>query len=63
MLAIYRLALPRVYGYLLPRCGDTALAEDLTAETFLAAVAAASEPGRARGERWLADWRGPAQAR
>jgi len=44
VLAIYRLALPRVYGYLLPRCGDTALAEDLTAETFLAAVAAASEP-------------------
>jgi RNA polymerase sigma-70 factor, ECF subfamily len=44
VLAIYRRALPRVYGYLLPRCGDTALAEDLTAETFLAAVAAASEP-------------------
>ena len=44
MLAIYRLALPRVYGHLLPRCGDTALAEDLPAETFLAAVAAASAP-------------------
>jgi RNA polymerase sigma-70 factor, ECF subfamily len=45
VLAIYRRALPRVYGYLLPRCGDTALAEDLTAETFLAAVAAAAKPG------------------
>ncbi len=44
VLAIYRRALPRVYGYLRPRCGDTALAEDLTAETFLAAVAAAAAP-------------------
>jgi RNA polymerase sigma-70 factor (ECF subfamily) len=38
--AIYRRALPQVYGYLLPRCGAAAVAEDLTAETFLAAVAA-----------------------
>jgi RNA polymerase sigma-70 factor, ECF subfamily len=38
VLAIYRVALPRVYGYLLPRCGSAALAEDLTSETFLAAV-------------------------
>jgi len=44
VLAIYQRALPRVYGYLLPRCGDAALAEDLTAETFLAAVAAADRP-------------------
>jgi RNA polymerase sigma-70 factor (ECF subfamily) len=44
VLAIYHRALPRVYGYLLPRCGDAALAEDLTAETFLAAVAAADRP-------------------
>jgi RNA polymerase sigma-70 factor, ECF subfamily len=44
VLAIYGRALPRVYGYLLPRCGDSALAEDLTAETFLAAVAAADRP-------------------
>jgi RNA polymerase sigma-70 factor (ECF subfamily) len=29
-----------VYGYLLPRCGVPAVAEDLTAETFLAAVSA-----------------------
>src|SRR5438477_8941238 len=40
VVAIYRLALPRVYGYLLSRCGSTSLAEDLTSETFLAAVAA-----------------------
>src|SRR5579859_3570700 len=38
--AIYRRALPRVYGYLLPRCGSAAVAEDLTAETFVAAVEA-----------------------
>lgn len=38
--AIYPVALPQVYGYLLPRCGNVALAEDLTAETFMAAVAA-----------------------
>ena len=38
LLDLYDRALPQVYGYLLPRCGDRALAEDLTAETFLAAV-------------------------
>ncbi|HWC11888.1 MAG TPA: sigma-70 family RNA polymerase sigma factor [Acidimicrobiales bacterium] len=35
---LYDIALPHVYGYLLARCGTKALAEDLTAETFLAAV-------------------------
>ena len=38
LLALYDDALPQVYGYLLPRCGGAAVAEDLTAETFLAAV-------------------------
>jgi RNA polymerase sigma-70 factor (ECF subfamily) len=38
LLALYDQALPQVYGYLLSRCGQKALAEDLTAETFLAAV-------------------------
>lgn len=38
LLALYDTALPHVYGYLLARCGGVALAEDLTAETFLAAV-------------------------
>lgn len=34
---LYPDAVPVVYGYLKPRCGDFAIAEDLTAETFLAA--------------------------
>ena len=38
LVTIYHRALPQVYGYLLPRCGGVALAEDLTAETFMAAV-------------------------
>ena len=45
VVAIYRVALPQVYGYLLPRCGSVSLAEDLVSETFLAAVAA-SRQGR-----------------
>jgi RNA polymerase sigma-70 factor (ECF subfamily) len=40
LVAIYQVALPQVYGYLLLRCRDAAVAEDLTAETFMAAVAA-----------------------
>ena len=44
LLGLYDAALPQVYGYLLPRCGSRALAEDLTAESFLAAVAAARKP-------------------
>jgi len=38
LLALYDRAVPQVYGYLLSRCGDQAVAEDLTAETLLAAV-------------------------
>jgi RNA polymerase sigma-70 factor (ECF subfamily) len=38
LLELYDVALPHVYGYLLSRCGRVALAEDLTAETFLAAA-------------------------
>ena len=44
--AIYHRALPHVYGYLLSRCGDVSLAEDLAAETFMAAVAAAGRRPR-----------------
>ena len=44
MTAIYHRALPHVYGYLLPRCGNVSIAEDLVAETFLAAVATARQP-------------------
>ena len=38
LLDLYDRALPEVYGYLLPRCGSVATAEDVTSETFLAAV-------------------------
>jgi RNA polymerase sigma-70 factor, ECF subfamily len=40
LLAIYDRALPQVYGYLYDRCRDVPTAEDLTAETFVAAVRA-----------------------
>ena len=40
LLALYDAALPDVYGYLVRRCDGPTVAEDLTAETFLAAVAA-----------------------
>ena len=43
LLSLYDRALPEVYGYLLARCGHRALAEDLTADTFLAAVRAPGE--------------------
>ena len=45
LLATYEVALPQVYGYLLRRCGDRAVAEDLTSEVFLAAVAAGADVG------------------
>ncbi len=46
LLAVYDEALPIVYGYFVRRCPDRATAEDLTSETFLAAMDAArrSEP-------------------
>jgi RNA polymerase sigma-70 factor (ECF subfamily) len=44
LLELYDVALPEVYGYLLSRCGQRALAEDLTEETFLAALAACRRP-------------------
>jgi RNA polymerase sigma-70 factor (ECF subfamily) len=41
LLTLYDAALPQVYGYLLARCGgQVQVAQDLTAETFLAAVRA-----------------------
>jgi RNA polymerase sigma-70 factor, ECF subfamily len=40
LLALYDRSLPEVYGYLLARCGQVPVAQDLTAETFLAAVRA-----------------------
>ena len=44
LLDLYDEALPHVYGYLVSRCGNRALAEDLTAESFEAAVAALRKP-------------------
>ena len=41
LLELYDDALPVVYGYFVRRCGDQATAEDLTSETFLAAMDAA----------------------
>lgn len=45
LLGLYDEALPQVYGYLLARCGDRAVAEELSSETFLAAVSACRKPG------------------
>jgi RNA polymerase sigma-70 factor, ECF subfamily len=53
LLSLYDTALPEVYGYLLARCGQRALAEDLTAETFLAAVRAETEGGGPTTVPWL----------
>ena len=41
LLALYDEALPIVYGYFIRRCADRGAAEDLTSETFLAAMDAA----------------------
>ncbi len=47
-LAAFDRALPEVYGYLLHRCRERPLAEDLTSETLLAAVDAVAS-GRVNG--------------
>ena len=52
LLQLYDEALPHVYGYLVRRCDSTATAEDLTAETFLAAVSA-SQTGSEVNVPWL----------
>ena len=53
LLSLYDRALPEVYGYVLARCGARALAEDLTAETFLAAVRAEADGGGPTTVAWL----------
>lgn len=53
LLDLYDEALPEVYGYLLSRCGNRALAEELTSETFLGAVAGARKAGAPVGIGWL----------
>jgi RNA polymerase sigma-70 factor (ECF subfamily) len=47
LVELYDELLPEVYGYLLDRSGDRAVAEDLTSETFLAVVRAEARPDRA----------------
>lgn len=49
LLDLYDDALPSVYGYFVRRCSDRATAEDLTSETFLAAMDAARKWGE-RGD-------------
>jgi RNA polymerase sigma-70 factor (ECF subfamily) len=54
LLEVYDAALPHVHGYLLSRCRDRTLAQDLTAETFLAAVIAVrQQPVPAITTGWL----------
>jgi RNA polymerase sigma-70 factor (ECF subfamily) len=55
LLAVYDEALPHVYGYLLSRCGGhVAVAQDLTTQTFLAAVQAVRrDPGALPSRPWL----------
>jgi RNA polymerase sigma-70 factor (ECF subfamily) len=51
----YRRTVPRVYSYVLSRCGgDSSLAEDLTQQTFLAAIdQRAAFDGRSEIVTWL----------
>ncbi|MBV9253019.1 MAG: RNA polymerase sigma factor [Actinobacteria bacterium] len=51
--ALYDDGLEEVYGYLLHRCGDVSVAEDLTSETFLAAVAALRKEPAPLNVAWL----------
>ena len=54
LLALYDRALPAVYGYLVRRCDGRTTAEDLTAETFLAAVASVKKGAVTQvSEAWL----------
>ena len=52
LLQLYDEALPHVYGYLVRRCDNAATAEDLTADTFLAALTA-SQTGSEVNVPWL----------
>ncbi len=52
-----------MYGYFVRRCADRGTAEDLTSETFLAAMDAARKDAAAADDGALADRGGPAQAR
>lgn len=49
----YTATLPRVYGYLLARCGDASLAEELTQSTYVDALKAR---GRFQGDSEVVTW-------
>ena len=53
VMELYERALGDVYGYLVRRCMNAATAEDLTAETFLAAAKAASQGATELNVPWL----------
>lgn len=54
LLELYDEALPHVYGYFVRRCPDRTTAEDLTSETFLAAMdAARKQPASPITVPWL----------
>lgn len=53
LLELYDRALGDVYGYLVARCGDPATAEDLTSETFMAAVDAVNRGTADLNVAWL----------
>lgn len=54
LLECYDEALPAVYGYVLRRCADQRVAEDVTSETFLAAMdAVRRDAGTAPTTAWL----------
>jgi RNA polymerase sigma-70 factor (ECF subfamily) len=53
VLDLYESALPEVYGYLLSRCGNRTLAEELTSETFLGAVSACRKSAAPVSVAWL----------
>ena len=61
--AFFEEALPKVYGYLLHRCGGAVpVAEDLTQETFLAAAAELEEGPATGGAHPVGLRNRPAQA-
>jgi RNA polymerase sigma-70 factor (ECF subfamily) len=53
LLALYDRGLPDVFGYLLARCGQRSVAEELTSETFMAAVDAVRRGGGTVSMPWL----------
>jgi RNA polymerase sigma-70 factor, ECF subfamily len=54
VVALYRAHVVRVYSYLARRCGDRSVAEELTSETFVSAMAALHrQPPRTADLPWL----------